>query len=181
MEALASTEKLLQDKVNKTAKVVMLTARNDALSQKQICSCLFLFLFWSGMEAFNFYCNLSIVCSEWSFIRSHLCFFLSSSGSFCSFFSLICGHADLWFVCIIVRAVVNGLVRSSRTKPGWAATCFHLQGFFCASIHWLAPRRIRTRWLFKNLGASQENCVAAAVNFLPETVWSLTEPVRANP
>lgn len=32
MEALASTEKLLQDKVNKTAKVVMLTARNDTLS-----------------------------------------------------------------------------------------------------------------------------------------------------
>lgn len=32
MEALASTEKLLQDKVNKTAKVVMLTARNNALS-----------------------------------------------------------------------------------------------------------------------------------------------------
>uniref|UniRef100_A0A8C0UNY4 Kinectin 1 n=1 Tax=Cyanistes caeruleus TaxID=156563 RepID=A0A8C0UNY4_CYACU len=34
MEALASTEKLLQDKVNKTAKVVMLTARNDAMEQK---------------------------------------------------------------------------------------------------------------------------------------------------
>lgn len=32
MEALASTEKLLQDKVNKTAKVVMLTARNNTLS-----------------------------------------------------------------------------------------------------------------------------------------------------
>lgn len=32
MEALASTEKLLQDKMNKTAKVVMLTAGNDALS-----------------------------------------------------------------------------------------------------------------------------------------------------
>lgn len=33
MEALASTEKLLQDRVNKTAKVVMLIARNNALAR----------------------------------------------------------------------------------------------------------------------------------------------------
>ncbi|MBZ3884362.1 Kinectin [Sciurus carolinensis] len=37
MEALASTEKMLQDKVNKTSKVVMLTPRNNPLKEK-ICS-----------------------------------------------------------------------------------------------------------------------------------------------
>lgn len=36
MEALASTEKLLQDKLNKTAKVVKLTARKQCIKLEMI-------------------------------------------------------------------------------------------------------------------------------------------------
>lgn len=36
MEALASTEKMLQDKVNKTSKVVMLTPRNNPLNRENL-------------------------------------------------------------------------------------------------------------------------------------------------
>lgn len=36
MEALASTEKMLQDKVNKTSKVVMLTPRSNPLNRENL-------------------------------------------------------------------------------------------------------------------------------------------------
>ncbi|EHH27901.1 hypothetical protein EGK_18214, partial [Macaca mulatta] len=53
MEALASTEKMLQDKVNKTSKVVMLTPRNNPLNRENLQLCLFLKVAVSCLSSYS--------------------------------------------------------------------------------------------------------------------------------
>ena len=60
MEALASTEKLLQDKVNKTSKVVMLTPRNNPLNRKS-AACLKIRLKHLILLQFKYKISLSFI------------------------------------------------------------------------------------------------------------------------
>lgn len=137
------------------------------------------------METFNFYCSLSIISSEWSFIYFHLCFFLLSLGClFCFFFKwLVCGHADFWllFAQLLELLWIDfDLWGAPDEKLYWWATCFLLLGFGCAWTNLLDLGRTRTKLLLlKNLGASQQ-ILTTAVNFLlASKMWSLTGNIGA--